>query len=97
MSEPAYLSPKEVAAKLKDARCTSCKEKFTEEDFEQDEELIINQIVNEKVTSRRLAHYKCFFKKSTRPKMKLINFAEIMQHPDFSLVPSDYFDQEEEE
>lgn len=96
MNEDAYLSPKDIAAKLKDARCTSCKEKFTEEDFEQDKVLIINQIVNEEVISRRLAHYKCFFKKSTRPKMKLVNLSEILRHPDFSLVPSDYFDQEEE-
>lgn len=89
MNEDAYLSPKDLAAKLKDARCTSCKKKFTEEDFEGDEVIIVPKL--------RLAHYKCFFKKSTRPKIKQISLSEIMRHPNFSLVPSDYFDDDQDE
>ena len=89
MSEPTYLSPKELAEKLENARCTSCKEKFTEEEFEADEVIIVPKL--------RLAHYKCFFKKSTRPKRKLVSLSEIMRHPNFSLVPSDYFDDDPDE
>lgn len=73
MNEPAYLTPKEVHDRLKDARCTSCKQPFTEKDFEtKDGVIVINQIVDDVVPEaprmiQRLAHWDCWFKPSGRP------------------------------
>ena len=96
MNLPSYLSPKEVAEKLEDARCTSCEGSFTEEDFEQDKVLVINKIEDEKVVSRRLAHWDCWFNQ-TDLQVQTVNLSDILEHPLMSLAASDYIDQDEEE
>lgn len=92
MNENAYLTPKEVAEKLEDAKCIKCKASFTEEDFADDRVIIVPEL--------RLAHYDCFFnieEPSHKVKVKAISLSDILNHPNFSFSPSDYIDQEEEE